>query len=123
MLRPGGVFLYCDSRKPEAAAAVAFMLGESGLAGAFRDITDHVLQACDEDSDRRLRMLRARVRGLHWWLFGRALRSYAAVKGSRKYEAFRTRQRLYMMTCAVKLGVEPRVDRVTAPRPAAVAAV
>lgn len=102
VLRPGGVFLYCDSRRARQAASVAQMMRDAGLEGAFRDITDNVVEACRLDSDRRRRLIRTRVPWLYWLLFRKELCNYAAVEGSRKFEAFRTRRRVYTMTCAIK---------------------
>jgi SAM-dependent methyltransferase len=102
VLRPGGLFLYCDSRRGEGADAVAHQFRASGLAGEFRDITDNVVAACRADTPRRLAMIRRRA---PWWLrllLGRDLRNYAAVEGSAKFEAFAARRRLYLMTCAVR---------------------
>lgn len=102
VLRPGGVFLYCDSRRAGEAAAVARMMGEAGLAGEFRDITENVLAACRADSDRRLALIQTRVPWIYRLMFGKELRSYAAVEGSAKFEAFASGRRRYVMTCAVK---------------------
>lgn len=102
VLRPGGVFLYCDSRRQEDAVRVPQMLGEAGLQGEFRDITANILEACRLDSARRRRLIQARAPWLLRALFGKELRSYAGVEGSAKYEAFRTGRRAYVMTCAVK---------------------
>jgi ubiquinone/menaquinone biosynthesis C-methylase UbiE len=103
VLRPGGTFLYCDSRKAEMAGEVARMLGEAGLAGEFRDITDNVLAACRADSARRERLIRSQAPWFYRLLFGRELRSYAAVVGSAKFKAFESRRRIYVMTCAVRV--------------------
>lgn len=102
VLRPGGVFLYCDSRRREDAARVPQMLSAAGLQGEFRDITANVLDACRLDSERRRRLIQARAPFFVRLLFGKELRSYAGVEGSAKYEAFRTRRRSYVMTCALK---------------------
>lgn len=102
VLRPGGVFLYCDSRRAGEAAGVAGMMGQAGLTGDFRDITENVLAACRVDSARRLRLIQGRVPWIYRLMFGKELRSYAAVEGSKKFEAFVTRRRRYLMTCAIK---------------------
>ena len=102
VLRPGGVFLYCDSRRAGEAAGVARLMDEAGLSGEFRDITENVLAACRADSGRRLALIQARVPWIYRLMFGKELRSYAAVEGSAKFEAFASRRRRYLMTCAVK---------------------
>jgi SAM-dependent methyltransferase len=100
VLKPDGVFLYCDTRKVEHIPAVADALRLAGLWGPFRDITEHVLEACRQDSPRRLALLRKRMPWIYWLLFGKDLRSYAAVEGSRKFNAFAVGARRYNMTLA-----------------------
>ena len=78
------------------------MMVGAGLAGEFQDITENVLAACRQDSQRRLRLIENRVPWIYRLMFGRELRSYAAVEGSKKFEAFLTRRRRYVMTCAIK---------------------
>lgn len=102
VLRPGGVFLYCDSRRAGEAAGVAGIMGQAGLTGEFRDITENVLAACRVDSARRLRLIQRQVPWIYRLMFGKELRSYAAIEGSKKFEAFVTRRRRYLMTCAIK---------------------
>ncbi|SFK16030.1 class I SAM-dependent methyltransferase [Caulobacter sp. UNC279MFTsu5.1] len=102
VLRPGGVLLYCDTRRAEEAERVAATMRAAGLQGDWRDITEHVVAACRADTPRRLALIRRRA---PWFLrlaFETDLRSYAAVEGSAKFEAFAARKRLYLMTCAVK---------------------
>jgi SAM-dependent methyltransferase len=101
VLRPSGTFLYCDTRKAENASRVPEALRRAGLMGEFRDITANVVEACRQDSARRLRLLRGRMPWIYWLLFGRELRSYAAVKGSRKFKAFVNGARAYVTTLAV----------------------
>lgn len=108
VLRPDGVFLYCDTRKVEHIPYVTEALRAAGLAGQFRDITDHVLLACREDSPRRLTLLRKRMPWIYWLLFGAELRSYAAVEGSAKFNAFALGARRYKMTLAVPASTEAR---------------
>lgn len=106
VLKPGGVFLYCDSRKADMAAPVARMLAQAGLAGEVRDITANVLEACRLDSARRRRLIEARAPLAYRLLFGKELRSYAGIEGSAKYQAFASGRRIYVMTCAVKAPME-----------------
>jgi SAM-dependent methyltransferase len=101
VLRPSGTFLYCDTRKAENASRVPEALRRAGLVGEFRDITANVIEACRQDSPRRVRLLRNRMPWIYWVLFRQELRSYAAVKGSRKFRAFVNGARAYVTTLAV----------------------
>ncbi len=107
VLRPGGAFLYSDPGYPAKIAAVTRHLLDAGLHGEFRDITGNVVDACRLDDGRRRQMIRARVPWHLRPLIARRLHEYAAVVGTRKFEAFRSRQRLYLMTCAVKTDTDP----------------
>ncbi|HEX2889902.1 class I SAM-dependent methyltransferase [Vineibacter terrae] len=102
VLRPGGAFLYCDTRRAADVARTTAALRASGFEAAFDDITAHVIAACQLDSDRRRRLIRDHVPWLHRLVLRQALANYAAVEGSRKLEKFRSRRRVYLMTCAVK---------------------
>lgn len=105
VLRPGGAFLYADSRRAEDVEPVSAKLAAAGLEGVFRDITDNVVAACRADSPRRLALIRSRAPWALRLLLEDELRSYAAVEGSRKFEAFRGGRRRYLMTCARKPAV------------------
>lgn len=101
VLRPSGTFLYCDTRKAENASRVPEALRRAGLAGEFRDITANVIEACRQDSARRLRLLKGRAPWIYWTLFRHELCSYAAVEGSRKFKAFVKGERVYVTTLAI----------------------
>jgi SAM-dependent methyltransferase len=101
VLRPRGALLYCDTRRDHEVAEAAPTLARAGLAGELRDITDHVVQACEADGARRLAMIAEAPLPLRLF-FGKELADYAAVPGSRRLEEFRARRRVYLMTCAVK---------------------
>lgn len=102
VLRPAGMFLYADTRPAEQFAATEALLREAGFNPEVRDVTANVLQACRADTPRRLDLIRRRAPWPYRLVFGRTLRRYAAVAGSRKYELFRTRRRLYLMSAATK---------------------
>jgi SAM-dependent methyltransferase len=102
VLRPGGMFLYADTRPAEQFAATEALLREVGFDPEVRDVTTNVLEACRADTPRRLDLIRRQTPWPYRLAFGRTLRRYAAVEGSRKYELFRTRRRLYMMAAAAK---------------------
>ena len=103
VLRPHGAFLYCDTRRAEEVAAAGPMLAQAGLSGELRDITDHVVAACEADSARRLATIASAPLPLRLF-FRRQLGDYAAVAGSGKLEEFRSRRRVYLMTCALRTG-------------------
>lgn len=107
VLRPGGAFLYSDPGYPAKIDAVKRHLLDAGLHGKFRDITDNVVEACRLDDQRRRRMIRSRVPWHLRPLIARRLDEYAAVVGTSKFEAFRSRRRLYLMTCAIKAEASP----------------
>jgi ubiquinone/menaquinone biosynthesis C-methylase UbiE len=102
VLRPGGMFLYSDYRRPELVAPLKQTLREAALDGEFNDITKHVAEACRLDSDRRRQLIRACVPWYYRIVFGKELANYAAIEGSRKFEAFCSFQRHYYMTFAIK---------------------
>ena len=61
----------------------------------------NVVSACELDSARR----RALIRTVPWYwriLLGRRLEQYAAVPGSKRFERFRNRKKIYFMTCMVR---------------------
>lgn len=102
VLRPGGAFLYADSRIAHKLPRIGGALKAAGLEGELRDITENVRRACEEDTPRRLRLVRAALPWFGRWLVARRAQSYAGVTGSRMYEKFRTRKRVYFMGCVVK---------------------
>lgn len=102
VLRPDGVFLYCDTCPSEEVAASENMMRDAGFDAEFRDITDNVAEACRADSPRRLAVIRNRTPWLYAMLFAREVRQYAGVVGSRKFEEFRSGRRVYFMARAVK---------------------
>ena len=102
VLRPGGAFLYCDTRRAADVARTTQALRGAGFEAQFSDITDHVIEACRHDSARRRQLIRRHVPWPYRILLRRALANYAAIEGSRKFEKFRSRHRLYLMTCAIK---------------------
>jgi SAM-dependent methyltransferase len=99
VLRPGGAFLYADSRMAHKVAKVAATLESVGLCGELRDITENVRRSCEEDTPRRLRLLRTVIPWPARPLLARRMKSYAGVTGSRMYEKFRTHRRAYFMGC------------------------
>ncbi len=105
VVRPGGAFLYADSRIPSKLAPMEEALREAGFRGVLRDVTAHIVRACEEDTSRRVGLLRRAVPGVCRIVLRRRLESYLGLRGSRMYEKFRTRRRIYFMSCLV---AEPR---------------
>jgi len=106
VLRPDGVFLYTDTRRAREAEHVERSMREAGLIGTFRDITQNAIEACRLDSPRRMQVIRDRSPWFVSMLFGKDLKSYAGVEGSKKFESFISGRRSYLMTCAVKAPAE-----------------
>jgi ubiquinone/menaquinone biosynthesis C-methylase UbiE len=102
VLRPGGAFLYADSRIAHKLPRISGALKTAGLEGELRDITENVRRACEEDTPRRERLVREALPWIGRLLLARRAQSYAGVTGSRMYEKFRTRKRVYFMGCVVK---------------------
>jgi len=107
VLRPGGAFLYCDTRRAADVTRTTQALRHAGFEAAFSDITDHVIEACRHDSVRRRQLIRSQVPWPYRVVLRRALANYAAIDGSRKFEKFRSRHRLYLMTCAIRMPIPP----------------
>jgi len=102
VLKPDGIFLYTDSFRTEKADAATAALKAAGFEAEYTDITANVAEACRLDSPRRREVIRSRAPLLAKLFLGRQLDNYAAVEGSRKYDAFREGRRTYLMTAAVK---------------------
>jgi ubiquinone/menaquinone biosynthesis C-methylase UbiE len=111
VLRPGGVLLYCDTRRPERIARTEEALREAGLAGELRDITGHVVDACRLDTPRREGLIRRHVPWLYRLVLGKVLANYTAVAGSERFDDFRQGRRKYIMTCAVKRAASSAPDK------------
>jgi ubiquinone/menaquinone biosynthesis C-methylase UbiE len=100
VLKPDGIFLYTDSFRTEKADAAVDALKSAGFEAKFDDITANVAEACRIDSPRRREVIRSRAPLLAKLFLGKQLDNYAAVEGSRKYDAFRSGRRTYLMTAA-----------------------
>ncbi|MGH6943282.1 MAG: class I SAM-dependent methyltransferase, partial [Geminicoccaceae bacterium] len=102
VLAPKGVFLYADSRARGKVPDLERLAQEMGLSGRFIDITGNVVSACELDSRRRRALIRTGVPWHYRMLLTRRLERYAAVPGSRKFERFRRRDRIYFMARMIK---------------------
>ncbi len=111
VLRPGGVFLYCDTRRPDRIARTGEAMREAGLVGELRDITANVVEACRLDTPRREALMRRRIPWLYRVVLRKVLRNYAAVAGSERFDDFRKGRRKYIMACAVKSAASLAEDK------------
>jgi len=102
ILRPDGRFLYADSRSRRRLSSLEQLLHETGFAGRLVDVTGNVVAACELDSARRRALIRTAVPWYWRILLGRRLEQYAAVPGSKRFERFRNREKVYFMTCMVR---------------------
>jgi len=101
VLRPGGVFAFCDMRAATERDALIKVLQGTGLElQASRDISSNVLRALDRMSDSREQVILNRV---PVWLRG-ALNDFVALKGTGLYEALRNGDIVYMSCLLSKPG-------------------
>lgn len=93
VLRPGGWFLYADHRNRHELAGWREELLASGLElRKEEEITPQVVRALELDHDRKAALIEGKC---PWWLRG-AIREFAATRGSRAFERFRTREVRYL---------------------------
>jgi ubiquinone/menaquinone biosynthesis C-methylase UbiE len=102
VLKPDGIFIYTDSFRTGKTDAMKEELAAAGFKAEFDDITGNVAEACRIDSPRRREVIRSRAPLFAKLFLGKQLDNYAAVEGSRKYDAFRAGRRTYLMTAAEK---------------------
>jgi ubiquinone/menaquinone biosynthesis C-methylase UbiE len=92
VLRPGGHFLYADFRGHEDVDLLNHQLQNSGMSLLQeQDITANVVRSLELDNERKLALIR---RYFPRWLL-RSFQDFAAVRGSKIYEGFRTRGMVY----------------------------
>jgi ubiquinone/menaquinone biosynthesis C-methylase UbiE len=102
VLKPDGTFIYTDSFRTGKTDSMEAELAAAGFKAKFDDITPNVAEACRLDTPRRREVIRSRAPLLAKLFLSRQLDNYAAVEGSRKYDAFREGRRTYLMTAAEK---------------------
>jgi ubiquinone/menaquinone biosynthesis C-methylase UbiE len=107
VLRPGGVLLYCDTRRPDRIARTDQALREAGLDGELRDVTANVVEACRLDTPRREALMRRCIPWLYRFVLRKVLRNYSAVAGSERFDDFQNGRRKYIMACASKSAASP----------------
>ncbi len=98
VLRPDGHFLFADLRARDGIEPLRTELRAAGLeVRAERLITANVLAAMDQDSARKLALIRAKA---GWPLRG-PFQHFAGLKGTKVYEALRSGQAKYLsFVCA-----------------------
>jgi ubiquinone/menaquinone biosynthesis C-methylase UbiE len=104
VLHPDGVFLYADTCRNGKFDVRKEQLREAGFAAALEDITPNVVDACREDSERRRDVIRRSVPWLTRLAIAPQIENYAAVEGTRKFAAFASGERRYLMTAATRTG-------------------
>src|SRR5262249_32771743 len=93
VLRPGGHFLYADFRDRQNVEAWRKALQSAPFAVLSEtDITPNVITALERDNERKLELIDRLVPRV----LRRSFRDFAAVRGSSIFEAFQSRQLVYM---------------------------
>lgn len=115
VLRPRGVLLFADLRMREGAVRLRQEIIDAGFEIVDEErISPHVVRAMELATEDRLALI---VRKAPWGL-RRALRNFAAVKGSRVWESLREGRSVYMRFVARRAGggdhatVDDRSERV-----------
>jgi ubiquinone/menaquinone biosynthesis C-methylase UbiE len=93
VLRSGGYFLYSDHRDHDKLNLLREQLKDSGLSLVKEtDITPNVVQALDLDNDRKQRMIARKCPRV----LRREAEEFAAMKGSRAYQTFKSGYSRYL---------------------------
>ena len=100
VLKQGGYFLYADFRTPVDATRLDRDLSTAGFSLKSKtDITSHVISALKRTSER----YRALVHNFAPKFLHPIMESFAAVEGSKVYNSFVNRERIYYSYCLVKV--------------------
>ncbi len=92
VLRPGGYFLFTDFRRVNEWPAMINILDKSGLVIlSERDITQNIIDSLDQDSARRIEMVKSFVPGI----LQKDILNFSGAKGTDTYHAFLTRKFIY----------------------------
>lgn len=93
VLRPDGYFLFSDHRDHDKVSLLHEQLKDSGLSLVKEtDITKNVVAALDLDNDRKQEMIARKCPRV----LRREAEEFAAMKGTRAYEAFRSEYSRYL---------------------------
>jgi ubiquinone/menaquinone biosynthesis C-methylase UbiE len=92
VLRPGGYFLFADLRDMDRVEMLHEQLNRSGMRLIRRsDITRHVIEAMNQDSNRKMELIAESVSKL----FLNSFREFAGIRGSAIYEGLSTGEVIY----------------------------
>jgi ubiquinone/menaquinone biosynthesis C-methylase UbiE len=92
VLKPGGHFLYADLHETQSAEEWLSTLKASGFESVQqRDITPNVVAALDRDDERKLELIKRLVPSF----LQASFLSFAGTRGTKIYEAFRSRSLVY----------------------------
>jgi SAM-dependent methyltransferase len=97
VLRPNGHFLITDHRDKDKVELWREQIRQSGFSIlAEEDITANVIQALDIDNERKVKLIDRKVPKL----IRNGIEEFAAVKGTKAYSEFTSRESLYLrFTC------------------------
>ena len=99
VLKPGGLFLFCDFRSKDGTSELYDQFSKSDLKFIDRfDITDNIIQGLDSLSDYRREHIRASVPIVIRSLF----ETYAGIKGTEIYNSFVNGTLVYVSTVLKK---------------------
>jgi ubiquinone/menaquinone biosynthesis C-methylase UbiE len=102
VLKPDGILLFADTVRPGKEEKLARDLSSAGFTAELDDITANVAEACRLDTPRRREVISRHAPLMAKLVLKRQLENYAAIEGSKKYQAFCEGRRRYVMTAAVK---------------------
>jgi len=99
ILKPGGIFLFCDLRETSALEDLFVLFNNSGLKIIqHQDITKNIIEALTKMSTERKNAIQKSVPGF----FRKAFESYAGVKGSKIHDSFNNGTLSYVSACLEK---------------------
>ena len=106
VLRPGGYFLFSDHRDHDKTNVLREQLDEAGLRLVTEtDITENVVRALELDNDRKKQLISRKVPKV----LRRETEEFAALKGTRTYQAFKTGYSRYLSFVLQKKSEPPAV--------------
>ena len=99
ILKPGGVFLFCDLRETSVLEELLVQFNNSGLKTIqYQDITKNIIEALTKMSEERKNAIQKYIPVV----FRRTFESYAGVKGSKIHNSFKNGTLSYVSVCLEK---------------------